>query len=141
MALTARQIEDERPPGKQVRDELIERTRRSHRIDREGGEAPAMEVVPTFEMRHPIYIERTGGSRITDVDGNSYIDLTMGMGSHVLGHRPDCVIEALRAQLDRNVHASLHSPLQKVLAKLVKEAARRTCSSSPRPTSPAKLTR
>ena len=100
-----------------------------------------MEVVPTFEMRHPIYIERTGGSRVTDVDGNSYIDLTMGMGPHMLGHRPDCVIEALRAQLDRNVHASLHSPLQKVLATLGKEAARRTCSSSPRPTSPAKLTR
>ena len=124
MAVTAKQIEDERPLGKQVRDKLIGRTPRSHQLNREGSELLAVEVVPTFEMRHPIYIERTAGSRVTDVDGNSYIDLTMGMGPHVLGHRPDCVVEALRGQLERNIHVSLHNPLQKELAALVREAAR-----------------
>ncbi|MEE2980681.1 MAG: aspartate aminotransferase family protein [Pseudomonadota bacterium] len=124
MAATAEQIADERPLGKQVRDDLIARTPRSHQINREGSKVLAVEVVPTFEMRHPIYIEKTAGSRVNDVDGNSYIDLTMGMGPHLLGHRPACVVEAMHEQLERNIHVSLHNPLQKDLANLVKDAAR-----------------
>jgi len=124
MAATAEQIAEERPLGKQVRDALIARTPRSQEINRESSDVLAVEVVPTFEMRHPVYIEKTEGSRVTDVDGNSYIDLTMGMGPHLLGHRPDCVVDALRAQIDSNIHVSLHNPLQGKLAKLVQEACR-----------------
>ena len=124
MAATAEQIAEERPLGKQVRDALLARTPRSQALNREGSQVLAVEVVPTFEMRHPIYIESTGGGRVTDVDGNSYIDLTMGMGPHLLGHRPDCVVDALRAQIDQNIHVSLHNPLQSKLARLVEDACR-----------------
>ncbi len=79
--------------GARARAELSQRTPKSAAISPEAKDVLALEVVPTFEMPHPIYIESTAGSRVTDVDGNSYIDLTMGFGPHLLGHRPK-VIEA-----------------------------------------------
>ena len=60
MAAMAERIAEERPLGKQVRDDLIARTPRSHQINREGSEVLAVEVVPTFEMRHPIVSVRSG---------------------------------------------------------------------------------
>ena len=54
----------------------------------------AMEVVQTVVMPHPLYIERADGGRLTDVDGNVYLDLTGGFGPNVLGNRPAAVQRA-----------------------------------------------
>ena len=45
----------------------------------------------------PRFIARGEGSRIFDVDGNSYIDYVCSWGPLLLGHRPARVMEALRA--------------------------------------------
>lgn len=37
------------------------------------------------------------------MDGNEYIDLTMGFGPHVLGHAPDVVIDALMEAVGRGL--------------------------------------
>jgi glutamate-1-semialdehyde aminotransferase len=52
------------------------------------------------EITYQIIAERTAGSRIWDIDGNEYIDLTMGFGSSLLGHRHPAVTAALHAQID-----------------------------------------
>src|SRR5262249_21005936 len=42
---------------------------------------------------------RALGSRIWDLDGNEYVDLTMGMGVHLFGHAPDWIIDTVERQV------------------------------------------
>lgn len=55
------------------------------------------------EMIYQISVRKSKGSRLLDVDGNEYIDLLNGFGPNFLGHSPDFVTEALKAQLDCGV--------------------------------------
>src|SRR5580692_10012250 len=48
----------------------------------------------------PLFIARGEGSRIFDVDGNSYIDYVGSWGPLIMGHRPPFVTEALGAALE-----------------------------------------
>jgi glutamate-1-semialdehyde 2,1-aminomutase len=48
----------------------------------------------------PVFVERGEGSRIFDVDGNSYIDYVGSWGPMILGHRPQCVVDAVREVLE-----------------------------------------
>jgi len=50
---------------------------------------------------YPLYFVSGRGSRVTDVDGNSYLDYGLAWGPLILGHAPQKVIAAVRAQLDR----------------------------------------
>src|SRR3712207_9358853 len=43
----------------------------------------------------PLFVERGEGSRIFDVDGNSYVDYVMSYGPLILGHAYPEVIEAI----------------------------------------------
>ncbi|MEP7198873.1 MAG: aspartate aminotransferase family protein [Chloroflexota bacterium] len=52
------------------------------------------------EQPGPLYFARGNGARITDVDGNEYIDYILGQGPLLLGHNPPEVLQAVRAQLD-----------------------------------------
>jgi glutamate-1-semialdehyde 2,1-aminomutase len=44
---------------------------------------------------YPLFIDKGAGSRITDVDGNEYIDYLLGLGPMLLGHRPPRVTQAV----------------------------------------------
>jgi glutamate-1-semialdehyde 2,1-aminomutase len=48
----------------------------------------------------PRFMARGEGSRMWDVDGNPYIDYIGSWGPHILGHRPQPVMEALREVLE-----------------------------------------
>jgi glutamate-1-semialdehyde 2,1-aminomutase len=48
----------------------------------------------------PLFIARGEGSKIYDVDGNSYIDYVGSWGPLILGHRPPFVTEALREVIE-----------------------------------------
>jgi glutamate-1-semialdehyde 2,1-aminomutase len=48
----------------------------------------------------PLFIERGEGSRLYDVDGNSYIDYVCSWGPLILGHVPEPVIDALHKVLE-----------------------------------------
>ena len=43
----------------------------------------------------PIFMEKGKGSRVTDVDGNEYIDYCMSWGPLILGHADDDVVAAV----------------------------------------------
>ena len=49
----------------------------------------------------PIFYDRAKGDRVWDVDGNEYIDFVGSWGPMILGHAPDAVLDAVRAQLDK----------------------------------------
>jgi glutamate-1-semialdehyde 2,1-aminomutase len=47
----------------------------------------------------PICFTSGKGSRLTDLDGNVYIDYALGMGPHILGHAPPAVTEEVARTL------------------------------------------
>ena len=49
---------------------------------------------------HPIVVRHAAGSRMTDVDGNVYVDYDMGFGALFAGHMHPAVHDAVRRQLD-----------------------------------------
>src|SRR5277367_1057026 len=67
----------------------------------------------------PLFIERGEGSRIFDVDGNSYIDYVGSWGPLLMGHRPAFVTEALREALDRGTSFGAPTKQEVELADLV----------------------
>lgn len=70
----------------------------------------------------PPFIVRGNGSRLYDADGNEFIDYVGSWGPLILGHRPACVIEALRAVLE--VGTSFGAPTEREieLAEAVRDA-------------------
>ncbi|MBA3949463.1 MAG: aminotransferase class III-fold pyridoxal phosphate-dependent enzyme, partial [Acidobacteria bacterium] len=75
----------------------------------------------TKEMLYPIWGARSDGSRVWDVDGNEYIDFTMGFGVHLFGHKPPFVQEALREDLERAVELGARSDVAGEVASLFTE--------------------
>jgi glutamate-1-semialdehyde 2,1-aminomutase len=54
-----------------------------------------------FRHAFPVFFESANGSRIVDVDGNSFIDYHNAFGAILLGHRNPKVMNAVRDQLER----------------------------------------
>jgi glutamate-1-semialdehyde aminotransferase len=69
----------------------------------------------------PKYLQRAKGSRVWDVDGNEYIDYSMGIGPISLGYSYDVVDEAVRRQLADGITFSLVHPLEVEVSELVRE--------------------
>lgn len=50
---------------------------------------------------HPVYMSHGEGARLYDIDGNEFIDYSLGYGPSVLGHSNEHVRQALKRQVDR----------------------------------------
>ena len=70
----------------------------------------------------PPFIARGNGSRITDVDGNTYIDYVGSWGPLILGHRHPEVIGALQECLELGTSYGAPTELETKLAKMIIEA-------------------
>jgi glutamate-1-semialdehyde aminotransferase/acyl carrier protein len=73
------------------------------------------------EMVYPPLVSRAEGSRIWDVDGNEYVDVTMGFGALLFGHSPGFITEALREQLRLGIQIGPHSHIAGRVARLICE--------------------
>ncbi|MGS0897374.1 MupA/Atu3671 family FMN-dependent luciferase-like monooxygenase, partial [Burkholderia stagnalis] len=71
------------------------------------------------ELLYPIVSERSEGATVWDVDGNAYIDLTMGFGVNLFGHRPDFIERALEQQLRTGFELGPQAVLAGEVAELV----------------------
>jgi len=69
----------------------------------------------------PVFFETGKGSRLTDVDGNSYIDYVGSWGPMILGHSPDHVIDAVVNQAKKALGFGAPTELEVELAELVCE--------------------
>jgi len=56
----------------------------------------------------PVFVAKSEGAVIEDVDGNRMIDFAGGIGCLNTGHRAPAVMEAIRRQLDRFLHTSFN---------------------------------
>ena len=52
---------------------------------------------------YPLYFDSGSGPRVTDVDGNDYIDYGLAWGPLILGHSPDELTAAIAAQARRGL--------------------------------------
>ena len=71
------------------------------------------------EMVYPIWVQRSLGSKLWDVDGNEYIDLLNGFGPHFLGHAPSYVTKAIEDQLGRGFEIGPQTPLVGEVAEMI----------------------
>jgi acyl transferase domain-containing protein/glutamate-1-semialdehyde aminotransferase len=73
------------------------------------------------EIVYPIVTERSAGSKLWDIDGNEYVDLTNGFGIIFLGHNPDFVHDALEAQLRSGYEIGPQTALAGDVARMISE--------------------
>jgi glutamate-1-semialdehyde 2,1-aminomutase len=73
------------------------------------------------ELVYPIVGQRSQGSRLWDVDGNEYVDLTMGLGVNLFGHNPGFIHEAIAQQLSKGIQIGPQSELAGEVASLICE--------------------
>ena len=52
-----------------------------------------------------VVVARAEGGLVWDVDGNQLLDFAGGIGMMNLGHRPEAVVAAMRAQMDHYLHS------------------------------------
>jgi 4-aminobutyrate aminotransferase / (S)-3-amino-2-methylpropionate transaminase / 5-aminovalerate transaminase len=71
---------------------------------REIAERKERVVAAPLSLVHPIFTAEGHGATLTDVDGNTFIDLTGGVGCLNVGHSHPRVVEAAQEQLARFAH-------------------------------------
>src|SRR5699024_12265986 len=49
----------------------------------------------------PIFMDKGKGSKITDIDGNEYIDYVLCWGQLILGHADDLVVDAIKLATEK----------------------------------------
>ena len=70
----------------------------------------------------PIFIAKGKGSRIWDVDGNSYIDYVLSWGPLILGHSNDKIINAIKEISNYGTSFGAPTEIEVKMAKAVVEA-------------------
>ncbi len=73
------------------------------------------------ELVYPIVGDRAEGAYCWDIDGNKYIDLTMGFGVLLFGHNPQFVKDAISEQLERGLQIGPQSQLASKVARSIAE--------------------
>ena len=67
----------------------------------------------------PFFVRRAKGCRIEDVDGNTMIDYVGTWGPAILGHAPECVIEAVNKAARAGVSFGIPNPYEVDKARLI----------------------
>lgn len=71
---------------------------------------------------NPVFIGKAKGSRIYDIDGNSYIDYVLSWGPLILGHAHPKVVSALKKAISKGTSYGAPTVLEIELAELVLKA-------------------
>ena len=71
---------------------------------------------------NPLFIKEAKGSKITDVDGNTYVDYVLSYGPMILGHRHKKVQKAIKKALKKGYTFGASTKNEIKLAKIVCDA-------------------
>jgi 4-aminobutyrate aminotransferase/(S)-3-amino-2-methylpropionate transaminase len=86
----------------------------------------AKAVAGPLEVTFPIIAAEARGALLTDVDGNTFIDFTGGVGCLNVGHSHPKVVAAAREQLERFAHTDFtiipYEPYVELAERLVERA-------------------
>ena len=75
----------------------------------------------TKEIVYPLVVNRSGGSRIWDLDGNEYVDVLNGFGSNFFGYQPKFITDTLKEQIDAGYELGPQHELAGPVCKLICE--------------------
>jgi glutamate-1-semialdehyde 2,1-aminomutase len=67
----------------------------------------------------PFFVKRAKGCQIEDVDGNEMIDYVGTWGPAILGHAPECVVEAVSQAAREGVSFGIPNPYEVDMARLI----------------------
>ncbi len=67
----------------------------------------------------PFFVKRAKGCRIEDVDGNEMIDYVGTWGPAILGHAPECVVDAVSQAAQEGVSFGIPNPYEVDMARLI----------------------
>jgi len=70
---------------------------------------------------NPLFIKEGKGSKLTDVDGNEYIDYIGSWGPHLFGYNPEFIVETLNEAIKRGTSFGAPTELEIRMAKLITE--------------------
>ncbi|MBL8210888.1 MAG: aspartate aminotransferase family protein [Bryobacterales bacterium] len=90
---------------------MLERSRRSLAG---GVSSPFRAKAPV-----PLFFENGQGARLTDVDGNEYIDYQLAWGPMILGYNHPAMVERLREQVAKPLSYGAQHPLEFVVAEQI----------------------
>ena len=82
-------------------------------------------IAPVIAFDNEIEITEGKGSWVTAADGRQYLDFACGIATTNLGHRPDAVVAAAQAQLNKLWHAGgafLYEPIVSAAEAIVEVA-------------------
>jgi 4-aminobutyrate aminotransferase/(S)-3-amino-2-methylpropionate transaminase len=68
------------------------------------GERKARVVADPIDLHVPVFIAEGRGASFTDVDGNTFLDFSGGLGCLLVGHSHPKVVEAVKRQAERFSH-------------------------------------
>nr|WP_276352842.1 glutamate-1-semialdehyde 2,1-aminomutase [Cohnella sp. YIM B05605] len=69
----------------------------------------------------PLVIDRAQGSRITDIDGQTFIDYVLSWGPLIVGHAHPEVVEAIKRTAEKGTSFGAPTELETLMAELVCE--------------------
>jgi len=69
----------------------------------------------------PAFMERGSGARVTDIDGNEFIDYVGSWGPLIMGHAHPEVVEAIKRTAEKGTSFGAPTELETMMAKLVCE--------------------
>ncbi|HZI93350.1 MAG TPA: glutamate-1-semialdehyde 2,1-aminomutase [Patescibacteria group bacterium] len=105
------------PPERRRSRELLEKARR---LMPGGVNSPVRAFAAVGG--DPIVMQQGHGSRVTDVDGNQYIDYVGSWGPLILGHTPPSVVAAIERVAREGTSFGAPTPYEVELATLVTES-------------------
>ncbi len=85
-----------------------------------GGVNSPVRAFKSVEMS-PIFMDHGKGSKMTDIDGNEYIDYVLSWGPLILGHADDRVVRKLQEVTAKGTSFGTNTLIENKLAQLVKE--------------------
>ena len=84
----------------------------------------ALKVMPAgvssnsrVQAPHPFYFESAAGAELFDIDGNRFIDLNLGNGAVILGHKDPAVTKKVEEALATGLNIGVENYLTKQLAE------------------------
>jgi glutamate-1-semialdehyde 2,1-aminomutase len=71
---------------------------------------------------YPLYFAMGSGPELTDVDGNRYLDYTLGWGPNILGNAPAEVVQAVQSTIERGLTFGAQHELEYEVAELLTQS-------------------
>lgn len=86
--------------------------------------ARAERYVPrAISVQAPVAVVKAAGALVTDADGNTFIDLSGGIGTLNVGHAPESVVQAVQEQAARFLHTDYTIAPYEVYVRLAERLA------------------